>query len=97
MLSQQHQTFFQTYQISLTSVVNQCTSLQQTQPTMLPSFNDVAALQNCADTEEKIVWVCKSCTQNAGLWLHPDGRPVCPRSLLHVHTQSRKCRKSVDK
>ena len=60
----------------------------------VPSLNDVTILQNSADGCEKAVWSKNGCTPSeSGLWLHPDGRIVAPRSLLHslcrlAHTPS---------
>lgn len=52
----------------------------------MPSFNDVADMQARADVREKDLWLRRGCTLDAesSLWLHPDGRMVCPRSFLHV-------------
>lgn len=71
---------------SSSSMVRQCTSTQPANPISIPSFNDVAEMQNRADAREKDKWMRRGCARNpeSGLWLHPDGRPVCPRSLLHV-------------
>ncbi|XP_053170461.1 uncharacterized protein LOC128354223 [Scomber japonicus] len=71
---------------SSSSMVRQCASTQPVHPFSLPSVNDVVMLQNHADDKERSLWLRKGCTVDAesSLWLHPDGRPVCPRALLHV-------------
>lgn len=71
---------------SFSSMIHQCTSTQPVNPFSLPSVNDVVMIQNHADEKERSLWLRKGCAINveSGLWLHPDGRPVCPRALLHV-------------
>ncbi|XP_044197682.1 uncharacterized protein LOC122972712 isoform X3 [Thunnus albacares] len=72
--------------LSSPSLVLQCASTQPTNPIPVPSANDVVTMQNHADDRERSLWLRKGCKVDAesGLWLHPDGRPVCPRALLHV-------------
>lgn len=72
--------------VSSPPAILQCPSVQPPEPVALPSINDVAELQNRADKKEKDKWIKRGCKidRESGLWLHPSGRPVCPRSLLHV-------------
>lgn len=66
-------------------VALQCISKQPSEPITLPSVDDIVELQKRASNNERKKWVAKGCKINdVGLWVHPDGRPVCPRSLLHV-------------
>ena len=72
--------------LSSSSMAYQCASTQLIDPTIVPSIDDVVKMQNHADDKERSLWLRKGCVVDAEsrLWLHPDGRPVCPRALLHV-------------
>ncbi|XP_027139064.1 uncharacterized protein LOC113746658 [Larimichthys crocea] len=89
--------------LSSSSMVHQYTSTQPVNPIPVPSANDVVKMQNHADDRERSLWLRKGCAvdSESGLWLHPDGRPVCPRALLHVlarvHTWTNTCWKRGDK